>query len=51
LDEDPLDVSAPLGEVVGHWRPDAGRVIHAGPLEAITPWRWDWFDAEPAAGT
>jgi hypothetical protein len=29
---------------VRHW-PRAGAVIHAGPLETIVPWHWDWFDA------
>jgi len=44
LDAEPLDVSASLDEVVGHGRPHAGAVIHAGPIETVTPWRWDWFD-------
>ncbi|HVC68979.1 MAG TPA: hypothetical protein VNC61_01820 [Acidimicrobiales bacterium] len=44
LDTDPLDVSASLDELVGHGRPGAGAVIHAGPVETVTPWRWDWFD-------
>ncbi len=44
LDESPLAVSPSLGQVVGRWRPDVTGVVHAGPLETITPWRWDWFD-------
>jgi hypothetical protein len=44
LDAEPLDVSASLDEVVGRRRPDAGAVIHAGPVETVTPWRWNWFD-------
>jgi len=51
LDESPLGISAPLGEIVARWRPTVDAVVHAGPLEAIIPWRWDWFDvAEPGGG-
>jgi hypothetical protein len=48
LDEDPLGVSSSLGQIVNHWRPAADAVVHAGPLEAIVPWHWDWFDGSPA---
>jgi hypothetical protein len=45
LDESPLAVSPALGSVVETWRP--GRlVVHAGPLETVVPWHWDWFDTE-----
>jgi hypothetical protein len=46
LDESPLEVSPALGEVVGRWRPEAGVVVHAGPVETVVPWHWDWFDTE-----
>jgi hypothetical protein len=29
--------------VVTHWRPKAA-VVHAGPLETVVPWQWEWFD-------
>ena len=38
-----------LGPVVRGWRPDAGAVVHAGPLETVIPWHWDWFDDQPPA--
>jgi hypothetical protein len=43
LDEPPLQVAAPLSELVtgGAF---AGPVVLAGPYEAITPWTWGWFD-------
>jgi hypothetical protein len=45
LDESPLEVSPSLGAVVGRWRPDAGTIVHAGPVETVVPWQWDWFEA------
>jgi hypothetical protein len=47
LDEEPLAVAAALGEVVRRGDGDGRTVIHAGPVETVTPWRWDWFDEEP----
>lgn len=49
LDDDPLRVSARLGPVLASepGGPDA-ETVFAGPLETITPWRWDWFDDEEA---
>jgi len=51
LDGDPLAVSAAVGArhesgALGPaWDDDAvARLQFAGPLEAITPWQWDWFD-------
>jgi hypothetical protein len=44
LDEDPLGVSPLLGRIVTHGRPNAEAVVHAGPLETVIPWHWDWFD-------
>ena len=51
LDEAPLDVSSALAAVVGNRDSDTDGVIHAGPLETVIPWRWDWFDAEATAGS
>jgi hypothetical protein len=48
LDESPLTVSSSLGEVLHRGSSGTDAVVHAGPLETITPWRWDWFDAESA---
>ena len=50
LDENPLDVSPALGHVVTHWRPAPGAVIHAGPVETVVPWHWDWFDVPRSSG-
>jgi len=48
LDAEPLTVAGALGPTL---RPlvEARRrpVVFAGPLETITPWRWDWFDETP----
>jgi hypothetical protein len=46
LDEDALTVAGPVGQLVGRWSSASGAVIHAGPLETVTPWQWDWFDGE-----
>jgi hypothetical protein len=52
LDDDPLAVASRLvarGEAekrsgrAPDWSADV-RTVHAGPLETIVPWRWDWFD-------
>jgi hypothetical protein len=45
LDEEPLAVAGALGDVVGRGAGDR-TVIHAGPVETVTPWHWDWFDTE-----
>jgi hypothetical protein len=50
LDESPLGISSSLGEVVARWRPTPGAVVHAGPMEAIVPWHWDWFDESAPPG-
>jgi len=56
LDEEPLTVSTTLNDLVradlvradsgraNSGRVESGRVVWAGPMETITPWRWDWFD-------
>jgi hypothetical protein len=53
LDGDPRAFAAEVGERAAGWR-DAGRLpdhsdveatLFSGPLRAITPWEWDWFDA------
>ncbi len=48
LDGDPLDVSdgmRPLVSSRSGWGVDS-EVVFAGPFEAVTPWKWDWFDDE-----
>jgi hypothetical protein len=52
LDQDPLEVAAGLPVLEQQW--DAAgrgrdssaveRSLFSGPLRAIVPWRWDWFD-------
>ncbi|HEY7947686.1 MAG TPA: hypothetical protein VID75_08420 [Acidimicrobiales bacterium] len=44
LDSEPIDVCASLDKVVGRVRSNSSGVIHAGPVETVTPWRWDWFE-------
>jgi len=45
LDAEPLTVTSRLSEVVRGEAAQMGwSVVFAGPLETITPWRWDWFD-------
>lgn len=52
LDGDPLAFAAEVDERTEVWRaagrlPDPGDVattLLRGPLRAITPWEWDWFD-------
>jgi hypothetical protein len=46
LDEEPMAVAGALGDVVRRAGGDDRTVIHAGPVETVTPWRWDWFDEE-----
>jgi hypothetical protein len=48
LDSHPLAVAPAIGEVVKGGGPASGTVIHAGPLETIVPWHWDWFDTPDA---
>jgi hypothetical protein len=44
LDRPPLDVAGEVAELVRRgWEAGAVRPRFAGPLLAITPWRWDWF--------
>jgi hypothetical protein len=62
LDEDPLEVASGLAglerewEAAGRAQPTAAveRSLFAGPLRAIIPWQWDWFDGpadQPPAAT
>jgi len=44
LDSHPLTVAPSIGQVVTGGGLRAGSVIHAGPLETVVPWHWDWFD-------
>ena len=45
LDAEPLAAAPGIGSLV-RAQPDLEHrpVLFAGPLETITPWRWDWFD-------
>lgn len=47
-DGDPLDLAAALSvdDLVAPGERRCEELLFAGPLEAITPWRWDWFDDE-----
>lgn len=54
LDGDPVAFADAVREAEGGWR-KAGRsrdtsavedLLFAGPLRAIVPWRWNWFDGE-----
>jgi hypothetical protein len=44
LDSHPLTVAPAIGEVVTRPGRLSGSVIHAGPVETVVPWHWDWFD-------
>lgn len=47
LDGDPLETASKLGRSVRDSIGPQGRpALFAGPLETITPWRWDWFDGD-----
>jgi hypothetical protein len=47
LDAPPLEVCDRLVPLVERRRADApGHTVFAGPLEAITPWQWSWFDTD-----
>jgi hypothetical protein len=46
LDADPLETASALSPLLLATVDDAHPVVFAGPLETITPWRWDWFDDE-----
>ena len=47
LDTEPLAAAPEAGALV-RAQPDQEqrRILFAGPMETITPWRWDWFDEE-----
>ncbi len=45
LDVPPLEVAVRLEPIVeARRKASPTRTVFAGPLEAITPWQWDWFD-------
>ncbi len=45
LDDDPVSVSEPIRELLmPRWESERIAPEIAGPFEAITPWRWDWFE-------
>jgi hypothetical protein len=47
LDAPPLESDQRLAPLVARRREaSASRTILAGPFETITPWHWDWFDAD-----
>jgi hypothetical protein len=47
LDAPPLEMVGRLEPVAARRRAaSSGRALFAGPLEAITPWQWTWFDTE-----
>jgi hypothetical protein len=43
LDGDPLASTRELAQVLP-MTARRERIVYAGPLRAITPWQWDWFD-------
>lgn len=43
LDGDPLVATHALARVLP-MDDERERIVYAGPLRAITPWQWDWFD-------
>jgi hypothetical protein len=52
LDDDPVSVSDPIRELLmPRWEREEIAPAIAGPLEAITPWSWDWFDDEQSRAT
>jgi hypothetical protein len=47
LDDDPVAVSGAIRDLLRpDWESDGRVPDMAGPLEAITPWSWDWFDEQ-----
>ena len=44
LDEDPVDVARSMAGLDEPADPSVETLLFAGPLRAITPWHWDWFD-------
>jgi hypothetical protein len=47
LDAPPLEAHERLAGVVEARRAGSPhRTVFAGPFESITPWEWEWFDAE-----
>jgi hypothetical protein len=49
LDSSPVEVCRRLDPIVERRRAASPtRTLLAGPLEAITPWKWDWFEGNPS---
>ena len=47
LDAPPLAMAAVIDPLIERRRAGSGdRTLFAGPLEAITPWQWGWFDPD-----
>ncbi len=52
LDEDPVSVGGAIGDLLRpHWEREGQEPEMAGPLEAIIPWCWDWFEDQQARAT
>jgi hypothetical protein len=45
LDAPPLDVAPAIEHALAGPHARGAAPLLAGPLETITPWQWDWFDA------
>jgi len=45
LDRDPLAFADQASKLTPRDTGDVEQVVFAGPLRAIVPWQWDWFDA------
>jgi len=44
LDDDPLEVTRSLDALTPAPDPSVETTLFSGPLRAIAPWEWDWFD-------
>ena len=44
LDDDPLEVTRSLDALTPVPDPSVETTLFSGPLHAITPWEWGWFD-------
>jgi hypothetical protein len=47
LDEDPVETAERIEDVLApRWEKTGLRPRLAGPFETISPWSWDWFEAD-----
>ena len=44
LERDPLAFTDQLSKLKSRDTSDVEEIVFAGPLRAIVPWQWDWFD-------